>query len=48
MSYINECKEYNKELPNSLYFPLSGARRPTFKILFFSSLKRLELKKIII
>ena len=42
------CREYKRELPSSLYAPLNGASRPTYKIFSFSSLKRLELKKIII
>ena len=39
------CNEYKKEFPNSLWDPLRGASRPTFKILLCSLLKRLKLKK---
>ena len=41
-------KEYNKELPISLYGPDRGASKPTLSVLLFSSPNRLELNKNII
>ena len=36
-------KEYNRELPISLYGPERGTSNPTFRVLLFSLLNRLEL-----